>query len=74
MSRAILEGGYVTRSRVLDATGTVLAVLPTWSDGAIVRAARPELTVQDGEWLGRLTSVPEPTHPSAAAFLLEVAS
>lgn len=65
---------YVTRSRVLTPRREILAVLPTWSDGAVVRQARPDLLVQDGEWLGAsVRNAPDPTHASGAAFLIESA-
>ena len=36
---------FVYRSLVRDGAGRVLAVLPTWSDGAIAASALPHLTV-----------------------------
>jgi len=62
----------VYRSRVLDSTGTVLAILPTWSDGAIVAEYAPHLTVQDGEWHCSADSAPDPTHQTGRQLLAEL--
>jgi hypothetical protein len=66
----------VYRSRVTIG-GVVVAILPTWSDGALVWAAlahREDVLVEDGEWHGcvpghRLADAPEPTHRGAHDFL-----
>jgi hypothetical protein len=67
MSRAWKSGGSAYRSRVLVG-GSVVSILPTWSDGAGVRdrasaASRNDIVVQDGEWhFADAASAPEATH------------
>jgi len=70
----------VYRSRALM-DGRVVSILPTWSDGAMVRAAaaragRTDITVQDGEWHGAMPGLseadaPQPTHQSYADVIAD---
>jgi hypothetical protein len=68
-----MTASYITRARVRDSAGNVLAILPTWSDGAIIADARSDLRVECGEWLGAACAdAPEPTHQSAQELLSEL--
>ena len=70
--------GSVHRSWV-SVNGDPFAVLPTWSDGAIVaeaahRAGRADVTVQYGEWHGAIrgmaaSDAPATTHTSYEAVV-----
>lgn len=66
-----LEGGFVYRSLVFAPGSTdPIAVLPTWSDGAGVREARPDLIVEDREYMGRqVYSAPDVTDVSYVAAI-----
>lgn len=63
----------VYRSRVL-LRGEVIAVLPTWSHGALVRVLGiPDVVVQDGQWIGMSADdAPDVTHRSVRALVTEM--